>query len=252
MYGRKRRFGALLRREFPEYNKRYLKYIRTGAGRHGLRRSSGFAGFKQRRVHGIAPRALMRTGGLLPYPSNIERKFFDVALTDDATSTPSLNCVNAMVAGTSAVTRIGRRIVMKSLQIRGLIYRENAATTTNQFMRLVVVFDRQPNGSATVAPWTDMYNTATPHTLKNMANAGRFFTLMDKNIDITAANGGNTEVSINEFIKFNLPVYYNAGVAGNVADISTGALLVCYVGSQAAGTDDINVELNCRLRYTDM
>jgi len=251
MYGRKRRFGQLLRSEFPEYNKRYLKYIRSGSGRHGVSRRP-FKAFKQSTVRALRPRALLRTGGLLPYPSNIERKFFDTAVNTDATVTATMTCVNAMVMGTTAITRIGRRILMKSLHIRGTIQREDPATTSTQTLRLAVFYDRQPNGAATVAAWTTIFDTATVNTFRNMENAGRFFCLMDEMIDLTAINGGNADISFEKYLKFNLPVYYNAGNAGNVADISTGSLIFAYLGNQAAGVDDINMDFKMRIRYTDM
>lgn len=250
MYGRKRRFGALLRREFPEYDRRFLKYIRTGAGRHGMRRSAVPRRFFKRNVAGLRPRALLRTGGLLPYPSNIERKFVDTALAADATTTASINIVNAMAPGTSASTRIGRRILMKSLQIRAQIEREDPATTTSQHVRMMIVYDRQSN--ATAPAITDIIDASNVQSLRNMANVGRFFMIADEFIEITAAQGGNQYFIYNKFVKFNLPVYYNAGTAGTVADIATGGLFVCYLGSQAAGVDDINVTGNCRLRFTDM
>lgn len=239
------------RSEFEDY-RQFLRNTRPRISRSSVtvRRGELPGVYKRRRYPSIRPRSVLRSGGLLPYPSNVERKFLDTALTADATTTASINAVNVMVVGTGANTRIGRRILMKSLQIRCQIEREDPATTTAQHVRMMVVYDRQSNGAAPAV--TDILDTSAVQSLRNMANVGRFFMLSDEFVEITAAQGGNQYFIYNKFLKFNLPVYYNAGNAGTIADVSTGGLFVIYLGSQAAGVDDINVTGSARLRFTDM
>lgn len=236
------------REEFVPYQE-FLRRTRPRISRDAVtvHRDSGV--YKRRRS-GIRPRTVLRTGGLLPYPSNIERKFLDTAIVDDVSTTASITALNAMNSGTTASNRIGRRILMKSLQVRALIEREDPASTTAEHMRMMVVYDRQANGALPAI--TDILVTASVEALRNMANVGRFFVLFDEFIDVSTAAGGRSQQSFNKFVKFNLPVFYNAGIAGTVADIATGSLLMVYVGNRAAGVDDINVSMNCRLRFTDM
>lgn len=240
------------REEFDEY-RQFLRRTRPRIDRstvtvhHG---PIGGSGIFKRRSAAIRPRAVLRTGGLLPNPTNVERKWKDTQVLDDATSTASITCLNLMTQGAGPSQRIGQRILVKSIQLRAHISREDVASTTTEVMRIMLYYDRQPNGALPAI--TDINVTNATASLRSMANTGRFFCLMDENVVISTANGGNSYEIFDKFIKCNLPVYYNAGNAGTIADLSTGSLLLIYVGDQAAGADDINVVANARLRYTDM
>nr|UOF80974.1 capsid protein [Cressdnaviricota sp.] len=253
MYGRKRRFGQLLRREFPEYNKRYLKYIRTGAGRHGVRRIGHYIGKSEAAVRRVRPAALLRTGGLPAYPSNIERKFQDTTDVTDITSTATVILCNGLAQGTGINQRIGVRVLVKSIQLKINMVRENAATTTLQQVHHTLVYDRQTNGAAPT--YADVWggNTFPGTDLRNVANTGRFFVIWDNVENIEGVNmGGSSSKFVQFYRKVNLPVYYNAGNAGTVADIATGGIFLIAKGSTAAGADDVDTTTSIRLRYTDM
>lgn len=202
-----------------------------------------------RRGRRLAPRSLLRTGGLLPYPSNTEKKFADYAIADDATTTASITCVNALPTSTSASGKIGRRILMKSLQIRAHFEREDYNTATEKSIRLMVIYDRQANGTLPIM--NDILTATTMVAMRNMSNVGRFYCLMDELYSVTSGNGGNPAQTVTKFLKFNLPVYYNGGTAGTIADIQTGSLLVIYFSDYAAGVDDVNCAMEVRLRFTD-
>lgn len=243
MYGtRKRGFAGSDR---PGYGKIYRPGITPGMRRMAVANRNRL---RRRYARSIRPRSLLRTGGLLPYPSNIEKKFLDSTFTTDGTSTAVIGIMNAMAPGTSASTRIGRRILMKAINLRLLLQREDASTATVQAVRFMIIYDRQTNG---VAPaMTDILDTGTITSQHNMANVYRFFTIMDRTMVLSGA-GGNTINFSKKYKSINLPVVYNAGTAGTVADINTGGLFFCYVGNTAAGIDDTDVSASLRLRYTD-
>jgi len=224
--------------------------MRIGAPRLARPRFAG----GQARVRAIRPAALLRTGGLLPYPSNIEKKFKDNSSTTNATTTAKLTLLNGMQMGTSALTRIGQRILVKSIQYNLAMAREDPALSTTQYVRVCVVYDRQANA---VAPTNDMIFDTASGTIatwcRNLANAGRFFMISDRLFTFPGVNGGGEQSTVDRFFRrVNLPVYYNSGNAGDIADIQTGSIYVIYTGSSAAGADNVVCDLITRIRYTDM
>jgi len=235
------------REEFAGYQQ-FLRNTRPRIDRSTVTVRRGY-GVSKRRGTAIRPRAVLYTGGLLPAPSNVERKFLDSAISDDATTTGAVNLLNGMAPGTTASTRIGQRILMKSIQARIYLRREDVTTATVQAVRVLLIYDRQTNGAAPAI--TDVLSAISMQSLRNMANVGRFFCLMDKTYTLDGA-GGQTVLFDERYMKINLPVFYNTGTAGTAADIQTGGLFLMHFGNAAAGVDDTDANINIRLRFTDM
>nr|UOF79570.1 capsid protein [Cressdnaviricota sp.] len=201
----------------------------------------------------IRPRGVLRTAGLPLYPSNVEKKFADVTSVADITATPTVLVLNGTSRGTNVNERIGYRILVKSIQLKATMVRENAATTTLQQVHLTIVYDRQTNGAAPA--YADVWggNTFPGTDLRNNVNMGRFFVIWDHVENIEGVNqGGSSSKFVEFFRKVNLPVYYNAGTAGDVTDIATGGLFLLIKGSTAAGADDVDTTISTRIRFTDM
>jgi len=159
--------------------------------------------------------------------------------------------MNATAQGVTSITRLGRSILMKSIQAKLWIKREDVTTTTVQSVRCAIFYDKQVNGAAPVI--TDFYTSAvgnSPTWLRNLNNTDRFYCLWDKVYNLDGA-GGTTVVSDDFFKKINLPVLYKDTTAGDVTDMQTGALWLVYAGNTAAGTDDMDVQIQTRVRYTD-
>jgi len=159
-----------------------------------------------------------------------------------------------MALGTSYATRIGKRILIKSIDFRMSMRREDPTTTTTEYARICLVYDRQTNGVAPV--WSDIFeigagNIVTAH--RNLVNSGRFYMLYDKAFAFGGVNSGGQYPIIETYFKrVNMPVYYNGGTAGTVADISTGSLYLIKIGTSIAGTDNISQSTHSRIRFTDM
>lgn len=244
MYKRRREefndYAEFLRRTKPRIDRSTVTVRRAGVSK----RSGALS---------VRPRALLRTGGLPAYPSNVERKILDTTNVTDITTTPASIVLNMMAQGTSANTRIGQRILIKSIQLKINLVRENAATTTLQQVHLSLVYDRQSKG-AVAAVYGDVWggNTFPGTDLRNADGLGRFFVIWDHVENIEGVNmGGSSSKFIEFFRKVNLPVYYNTGNAGTVADIDTGALILMVKGSTAAGADDVDTTISARIRFTD-
>jgi len=71
------------------------------------------------------------------------------------TTTPMITagtfvCLNALKEGNAAFQRNGRRIVMKSLHLNGIITPNASApgSTVSKYARIIVFYDKQANGAA--------------------------------------------------------------------------------------------------------
>lgn len=231
-------YQEFLRRTRPRIDRRTVSVYRGGVSK------------RRYDPNAVRPRAVLRTGGLQLHATNVEKKFVDTATTTDVTTTAFIGAMNIMAQGTSASTRIGQRILCKSIELRGIFERENPATTTTEDFRIMVLYDRQANGALPAA--TDILVTAAPTAFRNMGSTERFYCLLDEHIDISTPEGGRATLPYHKFIKINLPTVFNASNAGTIADITSGSLILFYVGNNAAGADDINCLMNMRVRYTDM
>ena len=133
---------------------------------------------KAPRTLGLAP---ARTGGFFGVGvrrSRDERKVIDVdpALYAGDT-TGSVTLLNGVATGTDFTDRIGRKIVMRSLYLRGTLSPVDGITLDNM-CRVLIVYDMQSNGAAPAI--TDVLKSATSIAQLNMNNRDRFRVIMDK------------------------------------------------------------------------
>lgn len=65
-----------------------------------------------------------------------------------SSTAPSLALLNGLSVGNNFYQRVGRQVVLHSLRVKGYVVptRGNAAAVNNQSARILVVYDRQPNG----------------------------------------------------------------------------------------------------------
>lgn len=242
--------------------------------RRGKKTKGSFKAFSKR---GGFPAALMtrRKGE--------EIKSVDVlpAVMSQAISTTAVfTLLNPVQEGSSFYNRVGRRITMKSLLLQGYIVttESNAAPTVEDYMRLMVIYDRQPNGTFPVlADVLTSYNNAgatssTSLDQINMNNRDRFHVLVDQRTYLhpVGADGVLSTVSgttyekngsgqqqtynIKKFIKLrNLETHYKASSnPAVIGDQATGALFLMIVGyAVAVGNAAFNFVGQSRLRYID-
>lgn len=155
--------------------------------------------------------------------------------------------VNGLANGTTAITRIGRRVTMKSVYIRGQV--QLAATSTGATpIRLMVVYDRQPNGAAMTA--TDILLTDAIASPNNLSNSRRFQTIIDHVVPVIGT-AGPQGYYYELYKKLDLATEYNNGSAGTVADISTGSLVAWVWTTNQIGVASLLSNVICRVRYAD-
>lgn len=199
-----------------------------------------------------------------------EHKFFDLQVDNvglaAVTTTwgagtlqdPTSGTLFAPIMGTNFDQRIGRKVEILSCRIKGFIDTQKLVNQTvpnnATNIRLIIVLDQQTNGvtvtpsdvilSGTGAPAIDMF--------QNAANFGRFKVLKDKIYKMQDPNlswdGTNLEQNgLTIPFKFNykwkkpLPIQFNAGNTGTVADIVNNSIHVL------CGQND--TDLQCNISY---
>lgn len=223
-------------------------------------------------AQGRPPLKRQRTGPksrLAKKADSTELKAFDVDVASyNVNTTGSPTLVFLPRQGVDFDERVGRKTHIKSIYIRGQIAVQPAianpivtgANCPAQMGRLIVVWDKQPNGAAFAA--TDLLFSASVYAQLNLNNRDRFQILADQqyclgpfiyNTTATSAIGTTADViqEIKWYKKVNLETIYKAD-AGNIGDISTGALFVFWIGSVVSGTNDLVADMSVRCRYNDV
>lgn len=173
-------------------------------------------------------------------------------------------------AGTSPEERIGRKVTLKQMYIRGFIDMDNdieVASTYSpnfaEYVRVAVVQDTQPNGAA--ATYDTVWEPTTTaeqgcNAFRSINNSKRFKILYSKLLRVTSIIcnsstadsftriGGRTAVKIN-LPKLNIPLIYSSTL-GVVGERTENNVLVF----MATTNNDVDCGFNgiARIRYTDM
>jgi len=182
-------------------------------------------------------------------------------------TTGTLGHIGGVKPGAGRWERVGRKINYRSVHIKGIITMTNSApgVKLNSMNRLVLVYDRQPNGN--VPAISDiLQDVSSAGTLAsnaysglNLDNSQRFLILRDSRINLpdqtdarlTAVSSTNQEDSadINWFVKLrDLPCEYKGDTAG-IASISSGALYLFTISDET--TQVWGFRGSVRTRYVD-
>lgn len=162
--------------------------------------------------------------------------------------------ISALVAqGVQSNQRIGRRILIKSIQLKAVI--NNQADATINDVRLVLVVDKQANGTS--VSYTDVFTSQTVEALPRLDNARRFSILWDK-VYCLASNTSNPQAdnvakTIDFYKKVNIEQLYS-GTGFTDADIRTGnlyLLAICDTAFSAVSLVQANWAGVLRIRYVD-
>lgn len=201
-------------------------------------------------------------------PSFVERKVADLAVaTYDANSTGVFTLLAVPVLGSDYNQRIGRKITLKSVYVRGYVGTQqalqalaSAAPASAQQARMIILLDNQPNGAVPVS--TDLLVSANPTSQLNLNNRDRFKILCDKTFVFdpiiytttatqAVASASRQIYNIKKYKKLNIESIFNATNGGTIADINSGALYMFWIGTAAAGNNDAYSQLSTRVRFVD-
>lgn len=170
---------------------------------------------------------------------------------------PTGDCVNGIPSGVSENTRIGSRVLINSILIRGHFLLEPKVTTldlkrfSDELLLISIVLDEQPNGA--VPDIRQIYDNesgdgyAAAHPLRNLYYTSRFKVLFTKKYPTPPLVVGRSDPvrSEVEFLGSMIPVtIYErvgkvvqfSGDAGNIVDIARNAIHLI-AGKSTSGSD---------------
>lgn len=151
--------------------------------------------------------------------------------------------------GTDVSDRIGRELIMKSIQMCFTSYSVNG-TGIDQNHRILLVYDKNPMGATPAI--TDVIDAITPWAFRNLSNRNRFIVLFDQmysvgNDDPSLQNGGEPRLVDRKFYKkVNLKSVYNA-----LDQLQEGGLFCMILGSVVAGANAGSLIGRVRVRFID-
>lgn len=186
-----------------------------------------------------------------------EFKSLDVSASSTTVDTTgSVTLLNGCIRGSDINNREGREILMKSLQLKVYIA-PNSQATGDQLARVLIVYDRQTNGTA-LTP-TEVIDSCCALGMRNLENKRRFKILHDMVFELNANYDGAASQVYQPgqhyykelYRKISLPVTFGSGNAGSVTDISTGSLYMVRIGTIAPGTAAAACNFTSRIRFTD-
>lgn len=191
-------------------------------------------------------------------------------------ATGELLLLNGIAQGTSVKERIGRRVMIRSINIKLMLSQSSNmngdVTVDNDYAsalsRVILIQDRYANGQ--LPDITDILShvqTLAPvnwHT--NVDNRQRFKLLWDKTLHpgtwtgpmfsntdgvyVTAAN-----VAYKKYKKVNIPTVFNSGTDDQIGSIQHNALYLCVLTSAIGATGNpaeyCRYQYSSRIRYTD-
>lgn len=255
---------------------------KAGSSRAGKRLlTKGYASFKSSRAaQGVIGRSPATRGSRT---RGVEVKSLDfpaIAAGADVqvqtiSTTATFDLLNGVVEGASFYNRVGRRTHMKSVHITGFINETGNGGGVPEYLRVMLVYDRQPNGNfpAIADLLLDYGSDGTTFTTSisklNMNNVERFAIIRDTRLivpnnshaaGVNADLGsmlpyGESQCKINMFVPLkDLETHYKANAAGinQIGNVATGGLYLVTIGNVAAGANGYQIQYNARLRYIDI
>lgn len=225
----------------------------SGALRHKIMSAKDKPRVKRARTAQAA--AFVQTKKVLA--SLMEKKVVDTAqATYVCDTTGSVTLMNGMAQGTDFTQRVGRKYTNVAVQLEGqIIPADNVTQLIGNKIRVMVIYDKQPNGALPVI--TDVLTASTANAFMNLNNRDRFRVLIDHNTTLgglqetatqAVAASPNVE-NVSVFKKVNLETICD-GTGATVADIQSGSIFLLTIGSQAAGLGHIFVAA-LRIRFVD-
>lgn len=231
--------------DFPSYG-RY--WSTRGPGAHSSRSMFRAPSRKRKRSNGPSRRQLtmVRAPALKQ-----ELKYIDFASTDPVGigfSVASVQSLNDVPNGTGRNDRIGRKIVVRSVQLTGVL---RVKPDGDDACRVIIGVDKQNNGSgAGSAEFLDdtLAGVVAPIAFRNLTNSNRFQMLYDKlyALNLGAQGQAATRVLPKFFKKCYIPIEFD-GESGVISEIQSNNIFLHFVCLR----DLTSFTYNVRLRYTD-
>lgn len=208
----------------------------------------------------------LRTAGFL----GIEKKFYDtyltnqaiVATTNGAEVDPAadLSCLNAIAQGDGESNRDGRRCILKSVYVKGVLEASGVADAADpqpaKVVRVIMVLDRQTNGVQLNSEDVLKDSAGSDvNSFTNLQHSGRFRIMYDRTFviptGVVMADGANTgsqqmgKVPFKIYRNLNIPVTFD-GTTENIANITDNSLHMLAICDNATGIPKISYQARVR------
>ncbi len=171
-----------------------------------------------------------------------ELKFHDVDLDDGTINTTATVTGTVLVIpqGVTESQRVGRKCTIVGINWRFQIRlpASTVETATSETVRVMLFLDKQCNGAT--AAVAQLLETDDFQSFNNLANKGRFRTLMDRTYDLSAQSGGTSAAGVDQFGEVvvsdsfhktcNIPIEYDS-TAGALTEIRSNNIGVLIIGS---------------------
>ncbi len=179
-------------------------------------------------IYKDAGQQLLRDVNVLRRFINTEMHYIDTTASTTASSTPALVLLNGVAPGDTTITRTGQSIKMDRSDFRFQIA-VNATSIVN-FVRVIVVMDKQANATALTA--ADFLSNNTPYSPYTFGSQDRIVPLYDETFALSTYSNGAVTKCVG-LPGINQHVIFNTGTAGTVADIVTNSVYLVYLSDQA-------------------
>lgn len=182
-----------------------------------------------------------------------EKGYVDTAVVGYAMDTTGgVTLVATIAQGASVNQRIGKKCMIRSVQIRGVVQNNSAALGNKG--TAILVYDRRPTGALPLV--TDILVSISSSAFPNDNNTGRFKTLWRRDYDLMGAPSitagtDHSQYTVEDFVKVNKKMIFKAAGTGAIADIEEGAIYLVQCGANAAGTTACTFTVGFRTRFTE-
>jgi len=182
---------------------------------------------------------------------NFDTSFTPAVIATTANFSVSLNLVPQ---GAEDSERVGRRLLIKSINVRGVARLPETDTTGDgaDILRYWLIHDKQANGAIPIAG--DIMSFVDFNGFNNKDNSLRFRTLATGMVPLNASAGfGNGTTNqwgerlqpFTIYRKVSIPIEFS-GTSGAITTIKSNNLFMFFISQ----TGLITVEFRCRIRYT--
>lgn len=184
-------------------------------------------------------------------------------------TTGVLTLLNPLSLGTDFTNRLGRKIILKSIALRGYwgpYAAFGGGSTANaalaQQLRMMLIYDSDTNGAMpTIADVIGSQMAIGTNSFNNLNNRTRFRVLWDNWDVFSAVNSSGAAPSTfsgdpmiakyNVYLDVQIPVIFNANNNGTITDINQGGIYLLTIGSNPSGVLDGTSFSRSRIRFID-
>ena len=160
----------------------------------------------------------------------------------------TITLLNGIAQGDTGDTREGRKITLRSIQLRGVDYVTDG-TGKDQMHRFMIVQQFRPNGAFPAI--NDILHATTISSLRNRFKIHDYKVLYDKTFTLNASGESGSTRFMRIYKKMFLNQYFNSQSTGTIADIQSNAIFLVAIGSNASGATAGAMGYTVQLSFVD-